>query len=261
MNPFDLSGRVAFVTGAGSGLGRGVAQALASAGAEVICADVDEAAARRTAESLGGHGSAAGLDVRDRAAFHEAVQHAVAAYGAIDALCNVAGIPGSAARVLDLDEAELDRMISVNLKGVLYGCQAGLAVMGPRGSGSIVNMASSAIDVPTAGLAPYTMTKAAVAALTKVLAVEAGAQGVRVNAVAPGWVRTPLSTAHATAPDGTVDADAVAHMVESMSALSPLRRVGTVADVAHQFVYLCSDAAAFVTGQTLRPNGGASMPW
>ena len=201
------------------------------------------------------------VDVRDAAALRETVSSAADRMGRLDALCNVAGVAGNGLSVAELDEAELDRMISVNLKGVFFGCQAALAVMSTQGYGAIVNMASSAIDVPTAGLAPYTMTKAAVAALTRVLAVEAGPLGIRVNAVAPGWVATPLARARMTDPDGIVDEEAVTAMRTAMRALSPLGRTGETDDVAYTFLYLVSEASAFVTGQTLRPNGGASMPW
>lgn len=258
-SPFDLTGRVAFVTGAGSGLGRAICIALAAAGAEVACVDVDGASARQTAELVGSRLAPAAVDVRDAGALRSAVTDAVTVGGRLDAMCNVAGVPGNGALVADLTEDEIDRVLGVNLKGVLFGCQAALAVMAPQGSGAIVNIASSAIDVATAGLAPYTMSKAAVAALTKVLAVEAGPVGVRVNAVAPGWVPTPLSTP--TSDTGEVDEDAAAGMREAMARMSPLGRVGTPEDIAYQVHYLVSDASAFVTGQTLRPNGGASMPW
>jgi 3-oxoacyl-[acyl-carrier protein] reductase len=257
---FELSGRVAFVTGAGSGLGRAICVALAGAGADVACADVDGEAAEQTAGLVGSRLAPVAVDVRDQAALRAAVRStARAAGGRLDAMCNVAGVPGNGSLVADLDEAEVDRVLAVNLKGVLFGCQAALDVMTAQGSGSIVNVASSAIDVATAGLAPYTMSKAAVAALTKVLAVEVGPAGIRVNAVAPGWVPTPLSTPRSEA--GGVDQEAVRGMHDAMARMSPLGRVGTPEDIAHQVHYLVSDAAAFVTGQTLRPNGGASMPW
>lgn len=258
---FELAGKVAFVTGAGGELGGAIAAALSDAGANVICADLDEKAANQTAESIGGTAEAVVLDVRDRNSVAAEVDDVVRRHGRLDVMCNVAGVAGNHARIVDLDEDEIDRVINVNLKGVLFGCQAALTAMIPRGSGSIINMSSSAIDVARAGLATYTMTKAGVAALTKVLATEAGPFGVRVNAVAPGWVPTTLTRSSMTRPDGTVDEAALEGMMTRMRELSPLGRVGVPTDVANLFVYLASPASAFMTGQTLCPNGGASMPW
>ena len=201
------------------------------------------------------------LDVRDQAAFFAAADSVGDRHGRLDIMCNIAGVAGNQSHIVDLTEAELDRVLAVNLKGVLFGCQAALRVMVPQRSGSIINMSSSAIDVPRAGLAPYTMAKSAVASLTKVLATEVGQFGIRVNAVAPGWVETPLARTSMTRADGTIDHERLAEMVAQMRALSPMGALGTPADVAQLFVYLASPAAAFLTGQTLRPNGGASMPW
>jgi 3-oxoacyl-[acyl-carrier protein] reductase len=258
---FDLTGQVAFVTGAGGGLGRAIAIAFGAAGAAVVCGDLAISAAQHTADSVGGQAEAVALDVRDRHEFADIVAAVAERHGRLDVMCNVAGIPGNHANVADLDEDEIDRVIAVNLKGVLFGCQAALRAMIPMGSGSIINMSSSAIDVASPGLATYTMTKAAVAALTKVFATEAGPYGIRVNAVAPGWVETPLARSSMTSADGIVDEVALADMMARMRGLSPLGRVGSPEDVANAFLYLASPASAFVTGQTLRPNGGASMPW
>jgi 3-oxoacyl-[acyl-carrier protein] reductase len=256
---FDLTGRVAFVTGAAGGLGASIAEHLVAAGATVVGADQQGAA--EVSRSFGSRGEGITLDVRDQAAFFAATAATRERHGRLDIMCNVAGIPGNQSHVVDLTEAELDRVLAVNLKGVVFGAQAALRVMIPQGSGSIINMASSAIDVARPGLGPYTMAKAAVAALTKVLATEAGPYGIRVNSVAPGWVETPLARHSMTRPDGTTDQIALDQMTAQMRALSPLAAIGVPADVAHMFVYLASPAAAFVTGQTFRPNGGASMPW
>jgi 3-oxoacyl-[acyl-carrier protein] reductase len=258
---FGLVDQAAFVSGAGGGLGHAIAARLAAAGAVVACADLDGDAAARIASEIGGDSFPLALDVRDGPAYDAAVRQTHERCGRLDILCNIAGIAGNQAEVVNLDEGEVNRVIDVNLKGVLHGCQAALRVMIPHGSGSIINMASSAIDVPRAGLAPYTMAKAAVAALTKVLAVEAGPFGIRVNAVAPGWIETPLAKSSMTRPDGSVDEQALAEMMTQMRALSPLATIGAPEDVADQFLYLAAPTSRFVTGQTLRPNGGASMPW
>lgn len=260
----DLTGRVAFVTGAGSGLGRRIATVLMAAGAYVACADLDEQAAAATVRQgpdAGARGEAVGVDVTDRDAVLGAVAAVDARHGRFDVMCNVAGIPSDGAHVVDIAEREFDRVMSVHVKGVLFGSQAAARVMIPHGSGSIVNMASTAIDTPQAGLGSYIAAKAAVAALTKVLAQEVGPSNIRANCVAPGWVETPLSLTSTRRPDGSVDESLREEMAARMADMAALRRVGVADDVAHQVLYLASDASAFVTGQTLRPNGGVSMPW
>ncbi|HLG91532.1 MAG TPA: SDR family oxidoreductase, partial [Acidimicrobiales bacterium] len=129
-----------------------------------------------------------------------------------------------------------------------------------QGSGSIVNMSSGAIDTPAPGLVCYAMAKAAVAQLTKTLAVEVGRKGVRVNAIAPGFVVTGMTSRHFVRPDGTVDEKARQALLEMMASRAALGRVGEPNDVAYAVLYLASDASSFVTGQVLRPNGGVGMP-
>ena len=183
LDAFRLEGRVAVVTGAGSGIGRATAGALASAGASVVCADIDLAAAEETAQTV--EGRAVRTDVSSRADVEQLVAGAVADLGRLDVMCNVAGIIHQST-VVDTDEADLDRVMAVNLKGVFFGCQAAARVMVDQGRGSIVNMASGAIDAPAPGLVCYAMAKAAVAQMTKTLAVEVARKGVRVNAIARG---------------------------------------------------------------------------
>ena len=166
-------------------------------------------------------------------------------------MANIAGII-SGGPITATEEADLDRILAVNLKGVFFGCQAALRVMGERGSGSIVNMTSTAIDQPAAGLAAYSIAKAGVAMLTRVAAQEGGPLGVRVNAVAPGFVVTPMTQRD--------DPAQMESMVKAMRARSPLKTVGEPSDIAYAVLYLASDASRFVTGQILRPNGGVAMP-
>ena len=185
---FDLTGRVALVTGAGGGIGRTTAEVLAGAGATVVCADIDAAAADETASGIlgqGGKAESAQLDVSVRGAASTLVGHITARHGGLHVMCNIAGIMIDSS-IIDVDPDEFDRILSVNLKGVLYGCQAAGKAMVAQGGGSIVNMSSAAVLTPSPGIGPYAICKAGVAQLTKSMAVEVGEHGVRVNTVAPG---------------------------------------------------------------------------
>ncbi|MFD5080154.1 SDR family NAD(P)-dependent oxidoreductase [Streptomyces sp. NPDC058371] len=251
LTAYDLTGRTAFVTGAASGIGRASAVLLAEAGATVHCADRDEQGLHETATLIKDQGGTAHthhLDVTDRAQLKGAVESC----GRLDVMAAVAGIMHSSA-VLDTRDEDLDRVLSVNFKGVLYACQeAARRMIAQRVRGSIVTMASGAIDTGGPGLLCYGAAKAAVVQLTKTLANEIGAHGIRVNAVAPGWVRTPMTDHHG---------ETQAHTEAFMARMSPLGRVGEPDDIAHAVLHLASDASSFTTGQILRPNGGVAMPW
>jgi NAD(P)-dependent dehydrogenase (short-subunit alcohol dehydrogenase family) len=228
-----LDGRVAIVTGSASGIGAATVRLLEEAGAKVVGADI-----------------ATGLDVSDRGAVDGLVADTVATHGRLDVLANVAGVYRRG-DVLSITDDELDRIFAVNLKGTLYCCQAAAKVMVEQRSGSIVNVASGAVDSGAAGTGAYAMSKAAVVQLTRNLATEVGRSGVRVNVVAPGWIDTPMTAAN----------DDYEAMKDMMSKMQPLRRVGQPDDIANAIVFLASDASSFMTGQILRPNGGVQMPW
>ncbi|MFF5315019.1 SDR family NAD(P)-dependent oxidoreductase [Streptomyces massasporeus] len=249
---YDLSGRTAFVTGAASGIGRASALLLAEAGATVHCADRDAEGLHATATLIkdgGGTARTHTLDVTDRAGLRQAL----GSCARLDALAAVAGIMHSSP-VLETRDEDLDRVLNVNFKGVLYACQEAARLMIARGTrGSIVTMASGAVDTGGPGLLCYGAAKAAVVQLTKTLATEVGRYGIRVNAVAPGWIRTPMTDRH--------DSEAQAHTESVMARMSPLGRVGEPEDIAHAVLHLASDASAFTTGQIIRPNGGVAMPW
>ncbi len=233
MSAYDLLGRIAIVTGSASGIGAATVRLFEDAGAKVVGADI-----------------ATGVDVSDRDAVDALVADTVAQHGRLDVLANVAGIY-ERGDILSLTSEALDRIMAVNLKGTLYCAQAAARVMIEQGSGSIINVASGAVDTGAAGTAAYSMSKAAVVQLTRNLATEIGRKGVRVNVVAPGWIETPMTAA-------TGDADAMAEM---MRKVTPLARTGQPDDVAACILFLASDASSFMTGQILRPNGGVQMPW
>ncbi|MFD5621368.1 SDR family NAD(P)-dependent oxidoreductase [Streptomyces yangpuensis] len=249
---YDLAGRTALVTGAAGGIGRATAVLLAAAGAHVHCADRDEqglAGTAALAAEAGGGATVHPLDVTDRAALREAVTAA----GPLDVAAAIAGIMHTSS-VLETADEDLDRVLDVNFKGVLRTCQEAARSMIAAGRpGSIVTMASGAVDAAQPGLLCYSASKAAVVQLTKTLATETGPYGIRVNAVAPGWIRTPMTDRH----HPEIQAQTEAAMVR----MSPLRRVGEPEDIAQAVLYLASDASSFMTGQILRPNGGVSMPW
>jgi len=249
---YDLSGRTAFVTGAAGGIGRASAVLLAEAGATVHCADQDAQGLHGTATLIKDRGGAARthhLDVTDRA--H--LKRAVASCEGLDIMAAVAGIMHSSP-VLETRDEDLDLVLAVNFKGVLHACQeAALRMIADGTRGSIVTMASSAVDTGGPGLLCYGVAKAAVVQMTKTLAAEVGRHGIRVNAVAPGWTRTPMTARHGEGQAAQTEA--------FMTRLSPLGRVGEPEDIAHAVLHLASDAASFTTGQILRPNGGVAMPW
>ncbi|MGW7433658.1 SDR family NAD(P)-dependent oxidoreductase [Streptomyces sp. NPDC054861] len=253
LTAYDLSGRTAFVTGAAGGIGRATAVLLAEAGATVHCADRDEPGLRETAALVAERGGTARLhplDVTDRTALAAAVGSVA---GPLHVMAAIAGIMHTST-VLETRDEDLDRVLAVNFKGVLYACQEGARSMIASGTrGSVVTMASGAMDSASAGLLCYSVAKAAVVQLTKTLATEVGRHGIRVNAIAPGWIRTPMTDRHEPSAQEQAEAAMVRH--------SPLRRVGVPEDIAHAVLHLASDASSFTTGQILRPNGGVSMPW
>jgi 3-oxoacyl-[acyl-carrier protein] reductase len=260
---FDLSGKVAVLTGVASGIGKATALMLAGNGAAVVGGDIDEAGAEATAKEIardGGRALAERVDVTKRAEVDALVDRAQSEFGRVDVMGNIAGIPHNQ-MVADCSDEEFERVLAINLKSVFYGCQAAIRHMIPQGSGNIVNISSGAIDTPAPTLACYGMTKAAVAMLTKTLATEVGRHGIRVNAIAPGMILTNFSRHNFTDDKGEVVPERLEQYHKRASAMAPLGRAGEAEDVARTFLYLVSDAAAFVTGQIERPNGGVSMPW
>ena len=259
---FGLDGRAAVVTGAGSGIGRETAHVLAKAGARVLVSDVSEPGLAETVgliESAGGAAIAKRTDVSVRAEVDALADEAMRLFGRIDIWVNSAGIIINVP-IVDATEEQFDRVIAVNLKGVYSGCAAAGRAMKQSGGGSIINLSSGGGESAVPGLSLYSLTKAAVNMLTRTTAKEMGPFGIRANAVAPGWVDTPMGTHGFRDSTGAVDPALREAGVRLRAQVSPLGITGTPRDIALAILYLASDASRFVTGQIIRPNGGVAMP-
>ena len=246
---FDLEGRTALVTGAGRGIGRAVALAMANAGADVALGLRDPTgAADLTAEieNLGRRAVRVAMDVRDLGQIAEAVQTVSSTFGRLDILVNNAGL-GPANPAENVTEVDYDLTMDVNVKGVFFASQAAGRVMIEQGFGRIVSLSSQAgfVALPTESV--YCISKAAVAHLTRCLAVEWGRHGVTVNAVAPTFIATDGTAADLADPDFKADV---------LERIAALHRVGEPMDVAGVVVFLASPAASLITGTTLLVDGG-----
>jgi NAD(P)-dependent dehydrogenase (short-subunit alcohol dehydrogenase family) len=244
---FDLSGRVAVVVGGTSGIGRALAIGLADAGADVVAtgrrAELIEAVAGEI-EAHGRQTIRVPVDVTDRASIERLRDACLTEFGAIDILICAAGITKRVA-TLEMADADWDAVIATNLTGTLNACRIIGGTMVARGSGRIVNVASLSSTLGFFEVAAYTASKAAVAGLTKALAVEWAPRGVTVNAIAPGVFMTALNTFAVNTPRG-----------EELRLRTPMRRFGRLEELVGAAVFLVSDAATFVTGHVLAVDGG-----
>jgi 2-hydroxycyclohexanecarboxyl-CoA dehydrogenase len=242
-----LDSKIAVVTGAGQGIGRAIAQKLAVEGATVVVSDVDEATAKETADAIGGGAVPMHTDVTSRPSVEAMVQHVTDRFRRIDVLVNNAGWD-TAGPFVDSDPADWDRIIAINLYGVLNTCKAVLPVMAAQGSGSVVNLGSDAGRVGSSGEAVYSATKGGVIAFTKSTAREMARHQVNVNCVCPG----PTDTALFATLGGE-------KLREALVKAIPFRRLAQPSDLANTVAFFASDEAGFITGQTVSVSGGLTM--
>jgi 2-dehydro-3-deoxy-L-rhamnonate dehydrogenase (NAD+) len=239
-----FEGQTAIVTGGARGIGAAIARRLADEGAAVMIADIDQAAAEEAARALGGQAVAQALDVTDAASWERTVTTASDAWGKIDALVNNAGIAGRSAPAWELDVAEWQQVIDIDLTGVFLGCRAVIPTMVAAGSGRIVNIASIAGKEGNPNAVPYSAAKAGVIGLTKAVAKEVATKGVLVNAVAPAVIETPILE--------QVSEEHIRYMTSRI----PMGRVGKPEEVAALVAFLCSRDLTFSTGAVYDISGG-----
>lgn len=250
-NPFDLTGRIALVTGAARGLGHAIAVGLAQAGATVVFNGRDAAALDAAASAVakdGGKVDTAVFDVTDQAAVRAGIAAIEAKHGAIDVLVNNAGIQRRHP-IGDFPKADWDAIIATNLTAPFLMAQAVVPGMTKRKRGSIINIASLTSELGRANITGYTAAKGGVRQLTRALAVELGATGIRVNAIGPGYFETEMNRA-------LIDNKEFYAWVNGRT---PMRRWGDPAELSGAAVYLASDASSFMTGQTIYVDGGFSV--
>ncbi len=252
-----LKDKVALITGAASGIGRATALLFGQEGAKVMCADVNgdggERVARQIADS-DGEAASLTVDVAQEEDVQRMVGETVERWGRLDILFNNAGI-GTGGPVTQVSEEDWDRLIDINLKGVFLGCKHAIPEMVKQGGGAIVNTASDAGLRGTAWLSTYCASKGGVVLLTKSLAVEWAEQGVRVNCVCPGVIRTPILDPFIEQGQALFG-DSAEAVWERLARAHPIGRVGEPEEVAQAALFLASDEASFVTGVALPVDGG-----
>ena len=242
-----LEGKIAIVTGAGQGIGRGIATKLAAERATVVVTDINEDTAKETAATIGGVGIR--TDVTSRESVEAMVEQVMRQFGRIDVLVNNAGWDKSGPFV-DSDPADWDRIIAINLYGVLHTSKAVLPIMAAQGAGSVVNLASDAGRVGSSGEAVYSAAKGGVIAFTKATARDMARHQVNANCVCPG----PTDTALFASVGGDNP-----KLREALTKAIPFRRLAQPEDLANVVAFLASDEAAYVTGQTVSVSGGLTM--
>lgn len=247
----EFQDKVALVTGAGGGIGREVALQLAAAGARVVVADVSDAGQQTAAaiEAAGGEALFVATDIRDSAQVAALVAQAVARFGGLDIAVNNAGIDPEVAPEASWDEAILDQVLAINLKGVFLCMKEEIAQMLTRGEGRIVNIASAAGVTGVANKPAYSASKHGVVGLTRAAALQYAARGIRINAVCPGAVDTQMLDNNLGAG---VDKAMVGHN-------HPIQRLATAAEIAAAVLWLCGDSASYMAGHALVVDGGLTV--
>jgi NAD(P)-dependent dehydrogenase (short-subunit alcohol dehydrogenase family) len=246
--PLDFTGKVALVTGAASGIGRASARAFAACGARVVASDIEAAGGEETVRLIreaGGDAAFLRADVSRAGDVAALMSSIVERYGGLDCAHNNAGILGPLGSLLDCPDEEFERLMAVNLRGVWHCLRAEIPVMMRRGRGAIVTTASGAGLHGNPLMAAYSATKHGVVGLTRSAAREFAGRGIRINAVCPAAIETPM-----------VERAFTDELKERTAASYPLGRLGTAEEVAQAAVWLCSDAASFVTGTALPVDGG-----
>jgi dihydroanticapsin dehydrogenase len=247
-----VADRVAFVTGAGSGIGQASAIRLAEEGAKVICVDIDIAAATATANQINAQGFVAegySLDISDSAGCARAIDYTVEKFGSIDILVNNAGVnlPGV---FHEVSNETIDQTLNVNVKGAMYLTRAALPHMLKNSRGSIVNMSSVNGLVSEPYLSVYSASKGAIVMFTRGIALDYAKAGIRCNAICPGWVDTPINHAHAKMLGG------LDHVYKTIDSFQPIGRPGTSREIANVVLFLASDESSFMTGSIVSADGG-----
>lgn len=247
-----LDGNVAIVTGAGTGIGEAAARTFAREGAKVVLVGRREQPLRANADAIqvaGGEALVIAADVSQAVDADAIVRGAIDAFGRLDFLFNNAGIQGRGGPIVDMEEASFDELIAINLKGPWLMTRAALRAMIPaKRGGVIVNTSSFLSTAATVGTSAYSASKAGLDAMIRALALEAGPHGVRINNVNPGVIDTPMLRAHGD------------EIIPPLAARAALGRVGTPEDIADTVVWLCTDEARFITGQSLLVDGGFTIP-
>ncbi len=245
-----LQGKVAIITGASKGIGRGCAKRFAAEGAAVVIADVIDdqgIAVAAEIESDGGRALYIRTDIKDPQQVTALVQAAVDTYGGLDVSLNCAGvIPIDGSDVLETEESEWDRVVGINLKGAFFVCQAAAREMVKQGAGSIINIASVTAVMAIGNQAAYVASKAGVNGLTKSMAIGLAHRGVRVNAIGPGSIETDMAAVVLS------DEESFARVMSR----TPLHRMGQPEDIAGTALFLASDDSSYITGQTIYVEGG-----
>lgn len=251
--PGQFNTKVALVTGAASGIGRATALTFAKEGAGVVVSDVAAGGAEETVrliKAAGGEAIFIRCDVSQAEEVKTMVTQAVATYGRLDYDLNIAGIEGELSTIADYPEEVWNKVIGINLTGPYLCMKYALPQMLKQGGGAIVNMASILGVVGFATAGAYTAAKHGLVGLTRVAALEYATQGIRVNAVCPGFIETPMVMERGLA------AGSHPEVYQQIAALHPMKRLGTPEEIAAAAVWLCSDAASFITGHTLLVDGG-----